>query len=205
MKSILSTSIAIAVCFLVLLGTIFPIPFFSSVREALVNWAVIIAGVGSLVAIAHFVRLHVRKVSDKRDRDVYSLFLIIAFMITFIFGLLRTPADVSFRPIVTSILVPIETSLMALLAVSLALALFQVVRKRSGFSTLLFLISMIFFLLYFSNLLPNQDDSLLIRHGILFLERLPIAGARGLILGIALGSLITGIRILLGMDRPYQG
>jgi hypothetical protein len=205
MKSILSTAIAIAVGLLVLLGTIVPIPFFSSIREVLVNWAVIIAGVGALVAITHFVRLHIRKVSQPRDRDAYSLFLIIAFMGTFIFGLFYTPADVSFRPIVTSILVPIETSLMALLAVSLALAIFQVVRKRRGFSTLLFLVSMIFFLLYFSNGLPVQSESMLVQHGMLFLERLPIAGARGLILGIALGSLITGIRILLGMDRPYQG
>jgi hypothetical protein len=205
MKSPLSTAVAMAVGILVLLGTILPIPILSSIREVLVNWAVIIAGMGALVAITHFVRLHVRKVSQPRERDAYSLFLILAFMGTFIFGLRYTPADVDFRPIVTSILVPIETSLMALLAFSLALAIFQVIRKRSGVSTMLFLISLTFFLLYFSNGLPVQSDVPLLHQSLLFLERLPIAGARGLILGIALGSLITGIRILFGMDRPYQG
>jgi hypothetical protein len=36
-------------------------------------------------------------------------------------------------------------------------------------------------------------------------NRLPIAGARGILLGIALGSVTTGLRILLGADRPYSG
>ena len=38
-----------------------------------------------------------------------------------------------------------------------------------------------------------------------FLQRLPVAGARGILLGIALGSLTTGLRVLLAADRPYSG
>jgi hypothetical protein len=205
MKSPISTAVAMAVGIMVLLGTILQIPILSSIREALVNWAVIIAGMGALVAIFHFLRLHIRKVSQPRDRDGYSLFLVLAFVGTFLFGVVYTPADIYFRPIVTSILVPIETSFLALLAFSMAVAIFQAVRKRKGFSTLLFLLSLIFFLIYFSNGLPAQSQIPLLQQGLLFLERLPIAGARGLLLGIALGSLITGIRLLLGMDRPYQG
>ena len=34
---------------------------------------------------------------------------------------------------------------------------------------------------------------------------LPVAGARGILLGIALGSLTAGLRILMGADRPYSG
>jgi hypothetical protein len=205
MKSPINTAVAIAVGFLVLLGTILPFPVLASIREVLINWAVILAGVGALIAIAHFLRLHIRKVSQPRDRDGYSLFLIIAFTLTFLFGIFYTPADIYFRPVITSVLVPIETSLLALLAFSLAVAVFQLVRKRKGLSTFLFLISLIFFLLYFSNAFPVHIQSPAIQQGLLFLQRLPIAGARGLILGIALGSLITGIRILLGLDRPYQG
>jgi len=32
-----------------------------------------------------------------------------------------------------------------------------------------------------------------------------VAGARGLLLGVALGTVATGLRILLGVDRPYGG
>jgi hypothetical protein len=34
---------------------------------------------------------------------------------------------------------------------------------------------------------------------------LPVAGGRGILLGIALGSLMAGLRILFGADRPYSG
>jgi hypothetical protein len=31
-----------------------------------------------------------------------------------------------------------------------------------------------------------------------------MAGIRGLLLGVALGTVITGIRVLLGSDRPHS-
>ena len=30
-------------------------------------------------------------------------------------------------------------------------------------------------------------------------------GARGLLIGVALGTLLTGLRVLFGIDRPYGG
>jgi hypothetical protein len=32
-----------------------------------------------------------------------------------------------------------------------------------------------------------------------------VAGARGILIGITLGILATGLRILIGSDRPYEG
>ena len=31
------------------------------------------------------------------------------------------------------------------------------------------------------------------------------AGARGILIGVALGTITTGLRILIGADRPYGG
>ena len=31
-----------------------------------------------------------------------------------------------------------------------------------------------------------------------------MAGVRGILLGVALGALLTGIRLLLGAERPYS-
>jgi hypothetical protein len=39
-----------------------------------------------------------------------------------------------------------------------------------------------------------------------WIARVPAAaGARGLILGVALGIVATGLRVLAGVDRPYEG
>jgi hypothetical protein len=38
-----------------------------------------------------------------------------------------------------------------------------------------------------------------------FLNLFSHGGARGLLLGIALGTLLTSLRVLFGIDRPYGG
>jgi hypothetical protein len=32
-----------------------------------------------------------------------------------------------------------------------------------------------------------------------------LGGARGILIGVALGTLTTGLRVLFGIDRPYGG
>jgi len=32
-----------------------------------------------------------------------------------------------------------------------------------------------------------------------------MAGARGILIGVALGTIATGLRVLIGADRPYGG
>jgi hypothetical protein len=34
---------------------------------------------------------------------------------------------------------------------------------------------------------------------------LALGGARGILIGVALGALTTGLRVLFGVDRPYGG
>jgi hypothetical protein len=36
-----------------------------------------------------------------------------------------------------------------------------------------------------------------------YLRRIPMVGARGILLGMALGGLIVGLRVLLTIDKPY--
>jgi hypothetical protein len=34
---------------------------------------------------------------------------------------------------------------------------------------------------------------------------LALGGARGILIGVALGTLVTGLRVIVGAHRPYQG
>jgi len=36
-----------------------------------------------------------------------------------------------------------------------------------------------------------------------YLEALPLVGMRGLLIGMGLGALLLGLRIVLGLERPY--
>ena len=97
------------------------------------------------------------------------------------------------------------TTLMALLAVSLAYSCLRLLQKRQGVMAIVFLISTLVFLVLLSGYMPMSSDLPIVSSTLGFMNRLPMAGARGILLGVALGSLTTGLRILLGADRPYSG
>jgi hypothetical protein len=47
-------------------------------------------------------------------------------------------------------------------------------------------------------------DIPLIKSALGVLQRLPDAGGRGILIGLALGTITAGLRIILGIDRPYK-
>lgn len=205
MRAPFSTAVAIAAGLIVLLGYFLPIPALIPIRSVLIDWAVIVAGVAGLIAIIHLIKVHWKKLTSPRSRDYYSLITLIAFFLTLAAGLLLSPSDSRFQKVVTSIQVPIEASLMGVLAISLTYASIRLFRRRKGWMAVIFAVSTVVFLVLASGVLSFSDQVPILKDILSALNMLPVAGARGILLGIALGSLTTGLRILLAADRPYSG
>lgn len=205
MKAPVATSIAIAVGLVILVGYFIPFPILQDVRTILLGWAVILTGVATLIGILNLLAVHWNKFRRSNGRDIYSLFLIMSFVITFGIGLWLTPMNPQFQHVVTSIQIPVESSLMAILAITLIYTSLRLLKQRRGIMSIVFIISTLLFLVVLSDVLLLFGDSQIIRAIVNLLNKLPLAGARGILLGIALGSLTTGLRILLGVDRPYSG
>ncbi len=205
MRAPIATAIAIATGLIVLIGYFVPLPVLQSIRSVLLGWAVTVAGVATLIGIINLVITHWRRVNAPRNRDLYSALLILSFLLTIAAGLVLTPADAQFQHVVTSIQAPVEASLMAVLAISLAYASLRLFQKRKGLVAVVFVISALLFLLTTSGFLASGSDNPLMKSILAAVNQLPVAGARGILLGIALGSLATGLRILMGVDRPYSG
>lgn len=205
MKAPLSAAIAIAVGIILLAGYFVPLPLLQNTRSLLLGWAVILAGIAALVGIANLVRVHWQKATTSRGRDLYSFVLLLAFTITLVFGLIRGPGDQEYQKAVLSIQVPVEVSLMALVALSLAFAGLRLFSRRRGLMGTVFFLSAVFFLVLLSGLGSALDAVPVLGGVVKSLQALPLAGARGILIGIALGSLVTGVRILMGADRPYSG
>ena len=205
MRAPLATAVAIAVGLVVLLGYFLPGAALSGLRSLFLGWGVILAGIAALVGIVNLLRVHWMKFNTPKKRNIFSLILILSFLITFGMGLWLTPANPAFQKVVTHIQVPLETSLLAVLVIVLTIALIQLVRRKNNLMTIVFLCSAVVFLILGSGLLSNFGDNSFIQQISGFLKQLPLAGARGILLGIALGSLTTGLRLLIGADRPYSG
>ncbi|HEY3313002.1 MAG TPA: hypothetical protein VGK00_15280 [Anaerolineales bacterium] len=197
--------IAISVGIIVLLGYFFNFPVVSGFRVLLMQWAVILAGVAGLIGIWNLFSIHLHKIHDRQKDFLNSVVLLFFLLLTAAVSL--TPA---LRPlqgvILNGIMVPAEISLMAVLAVTLIYASLRLLRVRSNLSSILFLITALLILLGtapipFVGQLPVISDWL---HPFIS-NTLAAGGARGILIGVALGTLTTGLRILFGADRPYGG
>jgi len=207
--AIVSTAIAIASGVLVLAGYFFAqkadgqASLLTNIRLTLLNWAIILAGFAIFIGILSLFQVHFKKIQNKQKGSVYSLLLIISLVATFLFGLAK---PVQVEKIFTTVQLPVEASLMALLTVTLTYASIRLLRRRFNLLSVIFLVTALLILLGTAPLpflgdLPGLSDW--VRP---FLAHVMAgAGARGILLGMALGTLTTGLRILFGADRPYGG
>jgi MFS family permease len=204
MRATLATVIAIAAGILVLAGILMQ-PLLDDMLLVLIHLAVTLAAVALLIGIINLISVHWMRVRNKEKRSVYSFVVIAAFLITLLAGILLGPSTTDFNYVITGLQYPIEASLMSLTAVSLAFACLSLIRrKHHSLFVFLFLGSALFFILVSIGLFDGINQPI-INSIVGFLASLPIGGVRGLLIGMALGSLVTGIRIMTGVDRPYAG
>lgn len=208
LRAPVSAAIAIGVGIVVLAG--YFIPSITNIRFALLRTGLVLAAVALLVGIINLLSVHFKKMGSDNENSGYSLILVIALLLTLVVGIidmvqsymLGQPNFQMTNWIFTYIQLPIETSLLAVIAVSLTYAAASILRKRMDlFSITFFFVILLVLLGSFS--IPSATLPFLhvIRDWIV---RVPaLGGARGLLIGIALGTITTGIRILMGTDRPY--
>jgi hypothetical protein len=206
MKAPFATSVAIAVGLIVLAGY-FLRPVLDPLLTVLLQWAIILAGVATLVGIVNLLSVHWKKVRTRKKDAIYSVVALLAFLVTLLAGFVLSPSNPQFKAVVTSIQMPVEASLMAILVVTLAYASLRLLGQRSiNLLSASFVISAIVFLLlnlgFITSFLENVPFLKDLATGI---NQLPVGGTRGILIGIALGTLATGLRIILGGDRPYGG
>lgn len=205
-----SVAIAIGVGIIVLAG--YFVPSITDIRFILLRTGLVLAAVALLVGIINLLTVHFKKMGAESENSGYSLILVIALLVTFIVGIIEMVQTYTIgRPnfqmtnwVFTNIQLPIETSLLAVTAVSLTYAAANILRKRMDlFSIIFFFVILLVLLGSFSIQSATLPFLQVIRDWIV---RVPaLGGARGLLLGIALGTIATGIRILMGSDRPYGG
>lgn len=209
-KAPLSTAVAIVVGIIVLAG--YFIPSMDNIRLILLRTGLVLAAVALLVGIVNLASVHIKKMGKESENSGYSLILLISLLVTLVIGIIdMVQTYLIGRPnfqitnwVFTNIQLPIETSLLAVTTISLIYAAAGILRKRMDLFSISFFFVVLLVLLGSFSIPPATTPFLqMIREWILKVPAL--GGARGLLLGIALGTITTGIRILLGTDRPYGG
>jgi hypothetical protein len=170
------------------------------------RWAVLLAGVALLLGLWNLLLVHGGKLSQLEEGWPYSAVLGLMLVVTFALSTFFGPDNQTAMFIFEHVQLPVEASLMALLAVSLVVAGFRVVSRRRDVYSLLFVGTALIVLLG-SAPWPLGGESFAqeavqwIRNELT--QVWAVGGARAILIGVTLGAVATGLRVLLGSDRPY--
>ena len=188
-------------------------PLLSTIGTYFIDCAVIIAAFALFLGLLNVVRVHLRHIRKRTKTWHYSVLLLVSLFVVLAVGLVTlTPpsqADQSqpsglshpaLQWIFTNVMAPIQATLGALLAFLTLAAAYRLLRLRNAESAVLLVVAVLVLAGQASfGLLPVLPQ---LRDWILDVPAL--AGMRGILLGVALGTVLTGIRLLLGVERPYS-
>jgi len=203
-KRNLPLAIAIAFGLLTLLGLL----FLPELSRLILSWAAFLAAAALLLGVINLFTVHLRRLAN--GRNLYSGVLIAGMAV--VFGLAVTDElSITNNGVMTAfnwIQAPLEAGLASLLAFFLLFAGFQTLKRQRSVWTVLFMATAVILLisqaLTTTAFLPDNARDLLTAIQNSVNNIIAIAGMRGLLIGIALGAITLSLRLLLGIDQPYN-
>ena len=179
----------------------------------------ILSAFAIILGLVSLMRVHQDKIKRKRENWQYSWVLIISFVVSSIIGLFGGVEGELFLPtqihiagvtlnfdiqtLYLNIIVPLGSTMFALLAFFMASAAYRAFRARSLESSLLLSAAFIIMI----GVLPLADRiSVHLPAFAQWIMDIPnVAAKRGITFGIALGAIATSLKIILGIERSWLG
>jgi hypothetical protein len=194
-------------------ATIFgaPIPLIGGAEgELATDWlallfiriAVVTAALTIFIGVLNLLAVNSRRFITNPTARLSSAAVIVMFIATIAMYLFRPTIDEQdgFEFLLENVQVPIESALAGLVFFALVYGAARILREKVTPAGLLFVLTVEIVLV---GALPLPGIEPLSRLTD-WLINVPVnAGARGILLGIALATLVTGLRVLIGQDRTY--
>jgi hypothetical protein len=198
------TAIAIGIGIVVLVGYFLQFDLLVNLRIVLLEWATVLVAVALLVGIVNLFIVHLQKSAADQSNQVNSITLITSLTVTLLVAGWFGPTHPISLWIFNYIQIPVEASLMAILAVVLIYAGVRLLRRKPNLLSIVFIATAVIILLMTGPLFGIDIPGLAELR--IWIGKVPaVAGARGILLGVSLGIVAAGLRILMGADRPYGG
>ena len=188
--------------FLVLLSFILPqVTVLVGLRTILIDIAIIVASIALLMGFARLLNLHLLRFRQRRS--FASLIALLTGLV--VFGVLVADRFLHFGAaafVFNVLIVPIQGSLGALLVIFLAAAAVRMARRRRTWGTVWFLVSAVIVLV--TQIPPTGSAAVVLQPIRDLFNAIAMGGLRGLLLGVALGTLAVAFRVLFAIDRPQS-
>lgn len=159
-----------------------------------------------LIGVLNLFAVHGSRIIRRKGGWVYSLVLLLSALAVIVlvllerFGVLGSSPSPSAQ-LLETVQVSIESALGGLVLFALVYGAYRFMRRGVTWSGIAFTAALLLFLLG-ALPLPGLRVVAVIRDWLL---AVPVsAGARGILLGIALAITVAGVRVLIGQDRSYR-
>ncbi len=178
------------------------------------KWYQIIASFALIIGVVSLTKSHLTKIIKQRAGWGYSIAMIVAMFSTVLAALLGggIESGTPYMWIFDYFYTPLSSTVFSLIAFYIASAAFRAFRARTFEAALMLLVAIIVMLgripfgEVISNMIPDTLSFLKLDSITQWLFLSPVVAARrAILLGIALSSIATSIRIILGIERTYLG
>lgn len=200
-RQLFPVGISIGVGLIVLLHQFVTNAFLDPIGGVLIQWAALIAGFALLLGLFNLLNFHSRRVIRRVENWQWSIVILITSVVVFLIVLPSGGTSPASEWILRYLYQPLEASFLALLVFFIAAAAYRALRVRSWETTLFVVAALI--VLIGAAPLSNALSPMLTSAKDWMMTVPAVAGVRGILIGVALGIILTGLRLLTGLDRPY--
>jgi cell division protein FtsW (lipid II flippase) len=166
--------------------------------DVVIQLATITIALAVLIGIINLISVHVLRIVRRERGLIYSLVLLVSLALTIGAYILDRDSGII---LLETVLLSVESALAGVLFFALVYGAYRMMRDRVTWTHLLFVTVLVIVLL---GALPLGGLDVIQDINDWLLEVPVEAGARGLLLGIALATVVAGVRILIGVDRSYR-
>lgn len=197
-KWFLPTAVAMLVGLIVLLGSLLPIEPLQQLRLIFIHWATVLGAFALFLAYLSLLRVHLTRLARVKKHKLDSLLVVLSALGVLALVVWNGPDGEWAQLLLRHIIVPGESALLILTALTLALLGARTLRARRTFGALAFILVAAFMLVASIPYVRFLDTLA----G--YVNAAALGGMRGVLIGSALGATLAGLRIILGIDRPHS-
>lgn len=180
-------------------------PLIQTAGAEILLWAERLFAALLFLAIADMAVLQVRKVGDDGGMRIVRTIGFAVFLAVLLLGLIKGPDAEDYNRIVYFIQTVLESALAGLVCLSLIFAMYRLPAQTPSALKAGFFAGLLVFLVIYSGIPQMFNLSETAVSVIEWIKSIPQGALTGLLLGIALGGAVTGIRFILSGRIPSKG
>jgi len=198
------------ICGLAMIASFF-MPILQGLQDMLSKFGIIVISFSLLLGMGSILVVNVQKIQRRHADTPYSIVLLIAMFVMLVSGIVfgikpvesrieSVTLETLFDYLFQTIMVPMSSTMFSLLAFFIASAAYRAFRARTPEATMLLVAAFLVML----GQVPIGNFWVIPQIKDFIMEVINTAGQRAIMIGAALGLVSVSLRILLGIERPYE-